>query len=172
MSSDAVVGEDSGRVRGLAGDRVDLRADTRLNERPLLIGFTVYGKPEPRGSKTGKFHRDSNTKSYPWMSKVSELAAAVMEDQPLFTGALRIDLDFYLARPQGHYGSGRNANQLKPSAPPRPFTKPDVGKLARGTIDAMEGIVYRNDSQQVEGELRKFYGAPTRCEIRISAVHE
>jgi Holliday junction resolvase RusA-like endonuclease len=138
----------------------------------LLLGFTVFGKPEPRGSKTGKFHRDSNTKSYPWMSKVSEIAALAMEEQPLFTGALRIDLDFYLARPQGHYGSGRNADKLKPSAPTRPCTKPDVGKLARGTIDAMEGVVFRNDSQQVEGEPRKFYGAPTRCEVRISKVLE
>lgn len=140
-----------------------------MTSKPLLK-FVVYGKPEPRGSKTGKFHRDSNPKSYPWMSKVTEAAAEAMQGRPLFTGPLRIDIDFFLPRPAGHYGSGRNAEQLKPSSPARPMTKPDVGKLARGTIDAMEGTVFRNDSQQVEGEPRKFYGSPLRCEVLISEV--
>ncbi len=151
------------------------------------LSFIVYGNPEPRGSKTAgigkggrRFMRDSNPKSYPWMSDVAQAAGLAMHDRKivgnreayvaaggLFRGPLRVDVDFYLPRPKGHFGSGKNEGKVKASAPSRPITKPDKGKLERGTLDALEGVVYANDAQVVEGDSRKFYGEPARCEIRI-----
>ncbi len=142
--------------------------------RPADLEIVVYGSPEPRGSKTvgrGRggqtFVRDSNPKSYPWMRDVAQAAGIAMRGAPLLRGALRCDVDFFLPRPKGHFGSGKNAGTVRPSAPPRPITKPDKGKLERGTLDALEGIVYANDAQVVEGDSRKFYGEPARCEIRV-----
>ncbi len=146
-----------------------------------VLAFIVYGNPEPRGSKTAgigkggrRFMRDSNPKSYPWMRDVAQAAGIAMHESKalpfhgsLFRGPLRVDVDFYLPRPKGHFGSGRNEGNVKASAPTRPITKPDKGKLERGTLDALEGIVYANDAQVVEGDSRKFYGEPARCEIRI-----
>lgn len=143
----------------------------------LVLAFTVYGAAKPRGSKIAgvsskgkRFVRDSSKASYPWMADVRRAAADAWGERELLLGPLRVDLDFYQARPASHYGSGRNAERMKPSAPPRPIVAPDKGKLERGVIDAMQGIVYRNDSQIVEGDARKWYGVPERCEIRIAAL--
>ncbi len=149
------------------------------------LTFIVYGNPEPRGSKTAgvgkggrRFMRDSNPKSYPWMRDVAQAAALAMREQSgllataLFRGALRVDVDFYMPRPKSHFGTGRNAETIRASAPSRPITKPDKGKLERGTLDALEGIVYANDAQVVEGDSRKFYGEPARCEIRVFALDD
>lgn len=143
-----------------------------------MIEFVIYGEAQPRGSKIAgvsskgrRFVRDTNPKSYPWMADVKRAAAEAMGERELFLGPLRVDLDFYLPRPAGHFGTGRNAGSVKPSAPARPIVAPDVLKLARGTLDAMESIVYRNDAQVVEGDARKFYGSPARCEVRVARVY-
>ncbi len=92
---------------------------------------------------------------------------AVLIGRRLFDGPLVIDLRFYRLRPMSHYGTGRNAGVLKASAPTRPINAPDTGKLARGTVDALKGIVLRDDSQIVDERHQKFYGEPARCEIRL-----
>ena len=38
-----------------------------------------------------------------------------------------------------------------------PNVKPDIDKLARGILDALDGICYDNDSKVVELQLRKVY---------------
>jgi len=150
---------------------------TKKLERASELELVVFGHPEPRGSKTPgiakngrRFVRDSNPKSYGWMDEVAKTAGMLMMGRPLLMGPLRCDIDFYQARPKGHYGTGRNAGVVKASAPARPITAPDALKLARGTIDAMEKMVFGNDAQIVEGDVRKFFGTPERCEIRIRVV--
>lgn len=142
-----------------------------------IVSFTVYGQPQPRGSKVvgrtkngRSYVRDSAKGSYPWMKDVAQAAGIAMIGKPLLTGPVRVDLDFYRARPKAHYGSGKNAEVLKASAPKRPIVAPDAGKLARGVQDAMKGSVYRDDAQIVEETHRKFYGTPERCEIRVYAL--
>lgn len=135
-----------------------------------MIAFTVYGKPEPAGSKRG-FHRggrtmivDANAKARPWKALVTDAAIGAMNEQvKLLAGPLLVTLRFYVQRPKGHYG----ARGLRPSAPSHPTVKPDVLKLARAVEDALTGIVYRDDSQIVCELLEKHYGDPARVEITI-----
>lgn len=136
--------------------------------------ITVYGKAAPAGSKTagvsksGKlFVRDSSKGSYEWKKNVAREAAAAMARAPLFAGALEASFTFYVPRPKGHYGTGKNAHVLKASAPDHPTTKPDVLKLARAVEDGMTGVVYRDDAQIVTEKIRKVYGEPARVEIEI-----
>jgi Holliday junction resolvase RusA-like endonuclease len=72
-------------------------------------------------------------------------------------GPLSVNVTFYLRRPDGHYGTGRNAGQLKTSAPAYPTSKPDATKLWRSTEDAMTGVVFRDDSQIVQQSVGKRY---------------
>jgi hypothetical protein len=66
------------------------------------------------------------------------------------TGPVIVGIRFRLARPKGHYGTGRNAGQLRRSAPVAPDTKPDIDKLVRSTLDGMgEAGVWRDDAQVV-----------------------
>lgn len=129
------------------------------------ITFTVLGKPEPAGSKrafvnpkTGKaIVTDANAKSKPWKQEVAARAHEAMQGRSVMTGPLHMTLVFRVARPKGHYGSGRNAGTLKQSAPLFPTSKPDVTKLVRGVEDAMTGVVYRDDAQVHWQNARKVY---------------
>ena len=49
--------------------------------------------------------------------------------------------------------------------PPFPTARPDLLKLARAVEDAIQSVVYRNDSQIVDEVLHKRYGEPARVEV-------
>lgn len=134
-----------------------------------MIQFTVLGKPQPAGSKRAfPYHKkvggdlgvrvaDANPEAKTWKMMVAA-AAREAYDGPLLTGPLQVTMLFTQRRPKCHYGTGRNANILKPSAPLLPIVKPDVLKLARPVEDAMNGFPWRDDSQTTDLILRKRYG--------------
>jgi Holliday junction resolvase RusA-like endonuclease len=142
----------------------------------LMVQFTVYGKPQPAGSKRAFVVKgravvtDDNAKSKPWKQEVSGTALRAMSDAgvPWMEGPLGLTCVFYLARPKGHYGSGRNAAQVKESAPPFPVVKPDATKLVRGVEDALTGIVWKDDAQVVAQTVLKRYGEPERVEVTVT----
>jgi len=133
------------------------------------IRFTVIGVPQPGGSKRHVGNGviiDANRKAKPWKSAVAAFACAAYSG-PLLTGALEVSARFYLPRPKGHYGTGRNEGVLKASAPRDHTKKPDTTKLWRSTEDALKGVLWRDDSQVVMSTLSKQYGEPARVEIEV-----
>ncbi|MFD8820834.1 RusA family crossover junction endodeoxyribonuclease [Streptomyces sp. NPDC059605] len=132
--------------------------------RPALE-IVARGLPGPQGSKRhigdGRMI-ESSAKVKPWRETVSWAAVAARQRTRGFvplTGPVRADMIFSFARPKTHYGTGRNAALLRPSAPPRPHVMPDLSKLARSTEDALTTVgVYRDDALIVEyGVLGKWY---------------
>ena len=104
----------------------------------------VIGTPVPQGSKVanrfGKGVRDSNDKSLrPWRAEVAGCIAEAMTVQHWDTldAACQVHITFWHARPASHYGTGRNAGRLKPSAPTWKATAPDIDKLTRAILDAL-----------------------------------
>lgn len=118
----------------------------------------MLGIPVPQGSKRvfhGRLVDVNHGRLRDWRALV---AAAITDASPVIhSGAIFVKLDFYLPRPQGHYGTGRNAETLKPSAPLVPTTKPDLDKLVRACLDAMTGMAFRDDSQVAALLARKWY---------------
>ena len=86
------------------------------------------------------------------------------------TGALRVEFEFVLPRPKGHYGTGKHAGQVKSSAPLYPGVKPDITKLIRSTEDAMKGIAWKDDSQVVTQIGMKRYSESPGALITISCI--
>lgn len=135
------------------------------------ITIEVRGVPQPAGSKrafvlkkggafTGRaVVTDANPKSRDWKIDVQHEARMWFADEP-WDCPIHITLRFTIARPKGHYGSGRNAAVLKHGAPPYPNSKPDCLKLSRGVEDALTGILYVDDSQIVTELISKRYGVP------------
>ncbi len=128
-----------------------------------MINFFVPGIPRPGGSKTagrtktGKLYvRDSSKHAAEWKQQVAYFARKAYDGE-LLTGALILSVDFYMPRPKNHFRTGKNAGQLKVSAPFYPITKPDLVKLTRSTEDAMTGIIYRDDAIIIAHELNKYY---------------
>lgn len=150
----------------------------------MLIKFDVLGKPAPAGSKNAYVPLDkrltsthwprgmpyadasgrcmvnvvdSNQKdSNAWKAKVVE-AARQAYSGPLLECAVSVHMLFVLCRPVGHFGTGRNAGKVKDSARKFPTVKPDVLKLARGTEDALTGVIWKDDSANVSLALEKRY---------------
>ena len=90
-----------------------------------------------------------------------------MGGRPPVNSAVSVEVRYVFPRPLGHFGSGRNADLLKPSAPEHKTTAPDTSKLNRAAEDAMSGIVYRDDAQIVHTDAWKLYGSPARAEIEV-----
>jgi Holliday junction resolvase RusA-like endonuclease len=162
--------------------------------------LTVYGEPQPAGSKQafplldkkricrcGPIHgllphrrpngsiivnvTDDNRDTKTWRNLVSKTAREEYSG-PLLTGFVSLECIFYLPRPKGHYGTGANEHRLKPSAPAFPGVKPDHDKLLRAVSDGLTqaGNVYKDDALVVDGIARKRYGSPPRVEITIAEV--
>lgn len=121
----------------------------------MKIRFFVNGIPYPGGSKKAFYSKKQersflvdaggkNTKD--WRTSVKQIANETYDGPPL-DEAVQLTINFYKVRPKSHYGTGRNANVLKPSAPEYPITRPDTTKLIRSTEDALsDSGIWRDDS--------------------------
>jgi Holliday junction resolvase RusA-like endonuclease len=132
------------------------------------LHIDVLGTPAPQGSKKGFYNQktqrvviveDSAANTKTWRQDV--LTAAVAAQPPGFEtidGPVWIEATFYFKRPDGHFGTGRNAGQLKATAPAFPAVKPDVDKVLRATLDALAAAgCFRNDSRVVSVTAQKRY---------------
>ena len=142
----------------------------------MSISFDVLGTPGAKGSarafinkRTGRAFvapggaKSTEAKIANWNSAIRESARRVVGDvtaPPFVDQALVVVITFRLARPAGHWATGKHAGQLKPSAPSYPRGKPDIDKLARSTLDAMTGIVFDDDSRIARLVLEKQYARP------------
>jgi len=132
----------------------------------MKLSVIVHGVPGPQGSKrhvgNGRMI-ESSAKVKPWRDAV---VAAVGREMTRtgwvqVTGPVSLGITFFLARPKGHYGTGRNAGTLRKSAPAYPAVKPDADKLIRSTQDALTTVgAWRDDAQAVDLFVCKRYAAP------------
>jgi Holliday junction resolvase RusA-like endonuclease len=151
------------------------------------VVFEAYGRPQPAGSKRafpirrkagggwvltgGVAVTDDNPKAKPWQADVADVALAAMmrtfgADFYPMAGPVALSVVFTLKRPKGHFGTGRNARDVKASAPAFPCVKPDTTKLLRAVEDACTGIVWNDDAQVIEQSAMKSYG--TREGVRVA----
>ena len=102
------------------------------NGRPVIVVTDTSGK-------AGK----------DWRADVRAVAAENWGPREPFAGKMYVTMDFYFARPKSHYGTGKNAAVLKPSAPPRDehLQDPDALKLARAVEDALTKVIWKDDNQ-------------------------
>lgn len=147
----------------------------------MTYTFTIPGIAQPAGSKrafvlkkagqyTGRaVVADANPKSKSWQAEVKH--AALNAGVTPLDGPISLALTFFMPRPKGHFGTGKNAATLKPDAPDYPIGRPDVLKLARGIEDALTGIAWRDDAQIVTETLEKLYCDHGEMPLVAVAIH-
>jgi Holliday junction resolvase RusA-like endonuclease len=136
----------------------------------VLNGWSlrVNGTPVPQGSKKAFRHSrtgrvvmmDDNPNLAAWRANVTAKARGAWGvDRPPLDAPVIATALFYLPRPKGHYGTGRNAGILKDSAPLYPTVKPDLDKLVRAVFDSLKDAgVWRDDALCIGlGGSAKFY---------------
>lgn len=149
------------------------RGGGRMSEPTILCQFTVFGVPQPGGSKRvfplklkdGRVINrvvDDNPKVMDWRSAIVAAIEPHAHDG-LCDGPLSLDVRFFLPRPKGHFG----ARGLRPSAPKWPTKKPDSTKLLRALEDALTGVLWRDDAQIVCQSVTKEFGEPARAEVIV-----
>jgi Holliday junction resolvase RusA-like endonuclease len=143
------------------------------------ICFFVQGFPKPAGSKRGFLNKysgrvaivDACKESRDWKTDVKAAARGAYSG-PLLDLPLRVRFTFHLLRPKNHFGSGKNSQLIKGSAPQWPVVKPDTLKLARGVEDALTGVIWRDDCLIVDERIRKVYGDVPGVSIEIGEMVE
>ncbi len=162
-----------------------------------IISFTVLGQPRPQGSKISHALYDKQGKPVMkgkrvvvitrndcdelknWRNQVADKAAAAYKvfcppdengQQPLISVAVSLKIWFFRMRLKGHYGTGKNAGKLKPSAPIYPTTSPDELKLARAVEDALSGVVLVDDNQIRQHIISEVYGERYETHVTIAEL--
>lgn len=144
------------------------------------LRVVVNGKPAPQGSKrhVGNGRMIEMSKALkPWREAIrgETQRAVTAAGWPRVDCAISIDVVFYLARPKGHYGTGRNGGVVKASAPPYPAAKGrnDPDKLARALLDGLTtGGAMADDGLVVDLGIRKRWadGHPPGAVINLEPM--
>jgi Holliday junction resolvase RusA-like endonuclease len=139
-----------------------------------MLKLVVMGQPKPqprhRHFKRGNFHGTYDPASDAKQSFLSVILSYAPEkplDEPLC-----VDIDFYFARPKNHFGTGKNKDKLKLTAPNYHTTRPDIDNLRKFIMDAMNKVFWRDDSIICEGHTRKKYDIMPRTEIIVKTITE
>lgn len=147
----------------------------------MSIVLDIHGVPTTQGSKrafvnpnTGRavMREQTGDKLANWRADVRSAALQYMIDRqeeaghawrPI-EGAVVVSATFRFERPASHFGSGRNAQLLKPSAPAFPIGRNsgDTEKLLRAVFDAITSAGLWVDDCIVAGleEVWKTYTGP------------
>jgi crossover junction endodeoxyribonuclease RusA len=150
---------------------------------PPVVSFWVPGRPRPQGSKRAfliKRKQDSvvrpvlvdssGEEGRAWRSQVRDAAIAAWGDfKPVLEGPVSVAFTFQLLRPKGHFGTGRNKDFTKESAPAYPLGPPDVLKLARAIEDSLTSVIWRDDAQIVTELVCKRYGTTEGVQVAVYA---
>jgi Holliday junction resolvase RusA-like endonuclease len=147
------------------------------------VRFQVQGRPQQKGSKRSVYRNrkgggvnvyqvDANERARPWQQAVAGAARMAMAEAALdlFPGPVMVQLFMSFARPQNHYGTGRNRWTLRAAAPGEMATTPDIDKLVRTVLDGLSGTVFRDDCQVVELVARKVYDTPEGVDVYVEAL--
>lgn len=141
----------------------------------------VPGVPAPQGSKRflGRSARgrvrmvESSDRVAAWRTDVRDKVEAAMtvpfEPTP---SAVVLSARFVFVRPKSHYGTGRNSEILKQSAPRLPMdsNRGDLDKLLRAVLDAMTGVAFADDGQVAKINAGKEWGNVAGAEIRWDVI--
>ena len=139
--------------------------------RPRVrFSLFVQGTPVPQGSKRAWYNQaakrvmmleDAGVRHSTWRNEVTGQARQAMADVGRFgepyREAISATVTFCFHRPAIHYGTGKNAEKVKASAPHFPVKPPDVDKLVRAVFDSLTSVVWVDDSQVVATTIRKVY---------------
>lgn len=134
-----------------------------------MIKFTVYGEPvaqgRPRFSTQGGFTRAYDPKKSSDFKQYVRLVASEIAPTELLSEALQVTVDVYRTIPKSF---SKKKTEMAKSGALRPTSKPDVDNYVKGIKDALNKVIWKDDSQIVTLTVRKWYSDKPRIEIEVS----
>lgn len=126
----------------------------------LVIEIEPVAQPRPRaraiplknGKHTAQVYHDKKHPVNAYRLTIADEARKRWQNG-IIEGPLRLDIAFIFPRPQ------RMVWKTKPMPRTRFTSKPDIDNLRKPVMDALTGIMWRDDSQVCDGVSKKFYAA-------------
>ena len=133
------------------------------------IELRVHGIPAPQGSKTAYVRgtrpvlveggsKAGRASHAAWRQAVATAARDYQQtfNRPLLNEPTALDVVFLLCKPK-----------TTPKYRLWPTTKPDLDKLVRATLDALTGVLLRDDCLVVRVMAEKVYGDPPGARLAL-----
>ena len=132
----------------------------------LRVDGLVIGKGRPRFSrKTGTAYTPERTVSYE--NLVAWHAQGVMKGRPLIVGPVRVEISIYVQIPVSKTKKFKTAAA---SGALWPTGTPDIDNAVKGIFDAINKVVWLDDSQVVSLCATKSYSDRPRFEMTIVEI--
>ena len=136
----------------------------------FVITFSVEGIPvakgRPRFKRVGNFVQTyTPNKTATWEETVRQAAKNAMGTTDLLETPVTMALYFRLPMPQS-WSKKRKEGVLKGLE--APTKKPDWDNLGKAVSDALNGVIFKDDSQIVSAHVRKIYSAVPGVDIYVS----
>ena len=138
----------------------------------IQVQYSVPGEPRgkgrPRFAKRGNFvktYTDAKTASYE--DQIRFYALKAMGDSKVIEGAVRVFVSIRMAVPKSYSAKRREAclNGFD-----KPLKKPDWDNVAKSICDAMNGVIYVDDTQIVEAHITKQYAHQAEVVVLVQEV--
>jgi Holliday junction resolvase RusA-like endonuclease len=135
----------------------------------FLMTYMVEGNPIGKGRP--KFARRGNfvstytpTKTRDYETVIKEAAKKAMGSNELLETPVTVAIYITVPIPQS-YSKKRTEACLKDIE--RPIKKPDIDNIAKCFLDAMQDVVYLNDTQVLTLHVTKVYGTVGMVEVMV-----
>lgn len=133
-----------------------------------MIKIIINESPVPKGrqrkGKYGNMYTPEETRSY---EETVGKEALKHKPKELLTGALAVSFYFYRSIPKNF---SKKKKELALCGRLRPKIKPDLTNYTKAAEDALNGIIWKDDAQIVDGHLHKYYSATPGTTIIIEEV--
>lgn len=136
------------------------------------VAFVVPGEPQGKGrARVGKIGNHARMftpdKTVAYEGLIAHAAQMAMRETPPFTGDCRMEVDIVCSVPAS-WSAKKRAQALAGTI--RPAKKPDSDNVLKAACDGMNGVVWRDDVQAVEGAWRKVYGETPGLRVRVAVL--
>lgn len=137
----------------------------------MEVKFTLYGEPKGKGrprfsTKTGHAMTPKDTVNYETlvhMEYMNQCGNAKFPDDAM----LDMRIKAYYSIPKS---KSKKMKALMLEGIIRPTKKPDMDNVVKIIADSLNNIAYRDDTQIVDCQCRKFYSDTPRVEVRILEI--
>ncbi|PAF19735.1 RusA family crossover junction endodeoxyribonuclease [Terribacillus saccharophilus] len=138
-----------------------------------MIKFEVLGDPVAQGRPRASSYGGKITMRDPKKSKeykqYVKLAAAQYAPAQLLDEPLHLIVKVFRPIPKSF---SKKKTQEAITGVLRPITKPDTDNYLKGVKDALNGVIWRDDSIIVDTSVSKYYSDKPRIEVEVYTLEE
>ena len=123
----------------------------------------AQGRPRAGKTFTGRTVVYDPSKSRDYKQYVRIVASQNRPEKP-YEGQIKMQIDVYRPIPKS---MPKYKQKLAVEGQLRPVTKPDIDNYFKSVSDALNGVIYKDDSQIIEIKASKFYSDAPRVEVVV-----